>query len=740
MGKAGVPDVPPAEVYVEIPPSGFFPWEGNRLRDSEVENVLEFSGAAITTAGRTVFDSLSNDEFRTTNGKEEVNPEKKGRLIKLSALLDDPFMLEYFTELSWVTRRAKDVNKSECFPLPETIKSSNTHPAMKTYCRAYTSRSRARYRVRTPPRSCLPSALPLFLMPPENRVQNLPDSTAVSCSSDTVVVVPSMSLYQREQGSRSLSSSYDAISPTSLRSVVIKGRIPRSCRALLSACHPLRSRYGQLHTYHYNKDLLLDSAPEPSANGSSDETEVTSDSRQQDVVNCHYSSLLLNPLEPSGLRAFMTQLNATPRCKGVPSPISPVPPDPQPQLQQSFGVTGLQPQHTRRNRSRYCVLHQVKETGNDIAGKSVSGSGGWCWDKSEPLGLPALCSCHNEELYRIWDYELKLHRTHCGRENTTIRCEDDGTACVNLKEKREYALPEVPFSGSAGLHSVDWNAVLRHGDFSSFLTDIFPLDAQHQCSTSPGNREAPIHPASDALQWLHYCFTCGGLPYVPFSFIEVALNREIPTLHDLARRLPLPVPTELFCDGGLRVTACLVTRCRLHEWLALKTLSYINMDYTARVYQVCSQFIYPFHRIPDPSPSSPDAQQHTAETNLRTSFKDSTMCARHNLVHRCPPPKCSITDPPRFTLLQHRRPYCLRRRSGLTDLDLVPPDAPSPVPSEEALRLACFAWLKDQQTLAAAAVRPSERSATNSSQPCVPDKACRLKPPPFVSAVRERPK
>lgn len=719
-----------SDVSIDIPPYGFFPWETEHLGRLSCSTDSGSSSELPSSVVPRLSTNAGTDGYGAENastpdsGKNRFSSSKK-RSVKMSTLIDNPFVLEYLTELEWVTRCAKkgttqvhsDSNGiTEPCSVSPSLASDNSKPFYEKPISQNTSHFHRRFRVRSHLKSKLPSALPLFLTEEEERSSHATEPTCLEAPS-AMIVVPSMSCYQREPGSRSMSSAFDVFSPLSLHRAISNGRIPRSCHASLAACHPLRSRYGETHTSYYNKNLLLDSADYNNVHSSDTENPESSDLSRIATGTFqtssshpqHYAALLVNPLEPLGITSFMTQLNPNTTHCGVPSPISPIAPEAQNQQSSSHttgsAFTGLQPQHMRRNLSRFCIAHQpLSANGSVLTAKFSATTSGWSWDKSEPLGLPGLCSCHNEELYRIWDTELKLHKTYCLELNERQCVTED----CNGKRSRSNATSSPRFRYFSGLDVVDWDAVLKRLDFSSFLYDI---GSQAVASSLNSLTSVSSH-SSNAYRQLHYCFTCGGLPYVPFSFIELPLNREIPTLYDLARQLPLPVPTELFCDGGLRITACLVTRSPLHEWLALKALSFIDMISAAKVFQVCSQFIYPFHRLPE-------VLTHSAQVGSRKDqsvdqgaglFQRPLFCPRHNLMHYFAPHQSSVTDPPRFTLLQSRRPYCLRPRLGLQDADVMSQSKQDTLPLffQEALKEACFAWLKKQHIF----VSPSRRQTS----------------------------
>jgi hypothetical protein len=643
------------DIIIELPPLGFFPWETPTLvpngihcdrKEDETDTTLQ---PTIETQ-----DTVQSADVCNVLAQNITQSLKNTRSVSLSKLLAHPFIVEYLTELDWVTRNSYFLNiKSHYTTDTRTSKLSCASNALnmgEEECITRTCYQKIR-----------PFYSSISVLRPEIFSRPIQEEgSKKKPQMNTVVLLPKSSSNDK----RSKKLSFKAYPTQYLRKSIAANQIEKSQLGVLASCYPNQSCYAVTNTQNEwntgvtSAGLKVSENVNISNNNKNDEN-ITNTTQ----AGKNYYSLLVKPVEPSTLYGFMESVGIPAAHRGLASPVSPFLLESQ---QQSTPCSGQQPKHNLQNILLQCSLHQHPKKKQRIQ------EDGWFWDKSQPLGCPALCSCANESLFKLWTYELSVHEKVC---NTRIN-----SLSNDVKE----------FSG---LDAIDWSAVFERQDFTSFLSDM-SIEKLHLNS----KEDTQLFNNFPSYTDLRFCPMCGGLPYIPFSFIEFSLNKAIPTLQDLALRLPLPIPTELFCDGGLRVTACLVTRSRLHEWIALKALSYIDLCTTVRVYQVCSASIVPFHRLQE-------FKHDTAHSNLVSSTssvqnpnvlpKALPSCSRHNLHYDIAFDKYTKISPSRFVLMQQRRPYCLLPRPGINDRDLSSHEFDTSL--QERLKIACFTWLKLQR-------------------------------------------
>lgn len=522
----------------------------------------------------------------------------------------------------------------------------------------------------------------------------LPNSRSVKRPINAVLLVPCspssiQSSTSNQPQSISLSSSYFACFPETFRELLQSRRLDSDCKILLAVTRRLRRRYGEVESTMTNSNVLINPC-------------------QSSIQQVAPASLLLDPMEVCHLSNLMGHLQPTSAHGGAASPVSPV-------LLETNGQQphGAQPVMTKRNRARNCATHSDSKhlEAQRLADLEGRQTGSWSWDKEEPLSLPGLCSCNDDHVFRIWQQELDLHRTYCAKSRDVPNHVPNHVP--NRDSQGNDHIRDVP-----NFDLVDWDSV-KKGNFNSFLKDL-KINGK----------------GVDGFNELRFCNSCGGLPYIPYSFIEISLTRDIPTLVELVKKLPLPTPTEMFCDG-LRVTGTLVSRSPLHEWLILCCLQFAGLARTCRVYDICSTFIYPFHRLPDRWPSnqqtagtprsgtspSGTSQNGTSQNGNTTELKPlSRPCLRHRLIHIEPPFKSLLMDPPRMVHAQQRRPYCLSLRQRVEFPSFQSTRMISRMAlhnfSFNALEETCWTWLSQQTTLEKKAPSTAQSdSASHVSRP-----------------------
>lgn len=169
--------------------------------------------------------------------------------------------------------------------------------------------------------------------------------------------------------------------------------------------------------------------------------------------------------------------------------------------------------------------------------------------------------------------------------------------------------------------------------------------------------------AEGLMEGAGVCSNCAGILYFPFSFVEILLSQDVPTLAEVADVYPLPANTDIYCDGP-RVTACIIAKNPKHEYDICRGLAALDALQHAKIYDVCSYHFYPGAQLSEYYWTSPGFL--TADEMLPIIVSAESTPLRPpaqtllNLLRRSPPVGSQSGNLYASRLV--RRPFCVYSR------------------------------------------------------------------------------